>query len=103
MVLTDCGSMRIRPSPSSSPNTHRLLVTGGTGLVGCAIQACVGAFGVADSWKFLSSRDCDLTDSGAVEQLFAEFRPTQVIHLAAEVGGLFKNMRNQSTMLQNKH
>jgi len=84
-----------------SPGKHRLLVTGGTGLVGRAIQACGSALAMADQCYFLSSRDCDLTNADAVNKLFDEFKPTQIIHLAADVGGLFKNMRNQSTMLQN--
>jgi len=101
MVKSDCGYIRALPSPSVSPGKHRLLVTGGTGLVGRAIQACGGALAMANQCCFLSSRDCDLTNADAVNKLFDEFKPTKVIHLAAEVGGLFKNMRNQSTMLQN--
>jgi len=101
MVKTDCGYIRALSGPSVSPGKHRLLVTGGTGLVGRAIQECVSALAMADQCYFLSSRDCDLTNADAVNKLFDEFKPTKVIHLAAEVGGLFKNMRNQSTMLQN--
>jgi GDP-L-fucose synthase len=46
-----------------------------------------------DEWLFCSSADADLLDSVQVDALFARFRPTHVIHLAALVGGLFKNMR----------
>lgn len=93
-----------------------VLVTGGTGLVGRAIQAvaekeCPGA-----SFYFASSKDADLTSIVSIllfeeatqlipkcsclvlssqkdtEKLFELAKPTHIIHLAALVGGLFKNM-----------
>lgn len=33
------------------------------------------------------------SDAAAVKRLFEKVRPTHVIHLAAMVGGLFKNMK----------
>lgn len=45
-----------------------------------------------ETWIFLSSKECDLTDLDATKQLFAKYQPTHVIHLAAMVGGLFHNM-----------
>jgi GDP-L-fucose synthase len=39
-------------------------------------------------------RDCDLTQSAAVSQLFDEFRPELVIHAAATVGGIGANRDN---------
>lgn len=35
----------------------------------------------------------DCSDAAAVRKLFEKVRPTHVIHLAAMVGGLFKNMK----------
>jgi len=77
-----------------------VLVTGGTGLVGDAIryilenspEACYQKKG-NEKWVFLSSKDCDLRDAQATKNLFEKYKPTYVIHLAAVVGGLFKNMK----------
>lgn len=68
----------------------RILVTGGSGLVGKALEK-VAAKG--DTWIFLSSRDGDLRNREVVMKLFDIHRPTHVIHLAAKVGGLFANMK----------
>ena len=71
-----------------------VMVTGGTGLVGKAIEEFVSADPASkgETWIFLSSRDADLRDKAATEAVFARHRPTHVIHLAALVGGLFSNM-----------
>lgn len=74
-----------------------ILVTGGTGLVGKAMEAYVKGKGAGDAegetWVFLSSKDADLRDRGQTFALFAKHRPTAVIHLAAFVGGLFRNLK----------
>jgi len=51
-------------------------------------------------WLFLSSKDCDLTKIDAVDSLFNKEKPDYVIHLAANVGGLFKNMRERTAMFR---
>jgi len=72
-----------------------ILVTGGTGLVGRAIEIVVkGGEGKPDEeWFFASSKDADLADKKSTEALFDKVKPTHVIHLAAMVGGLFRNLR----------
>lgn len=71
-----------------------VMVTGGSGLVGCAIQTVVKQANVPnETWVFLSSKDGDLCDAAATRAIFERVRPTHVIHLAAMVGGLFKNLR----------
>ena len=75
-----------------------ILVTGGTGLVGTALREFTthgaGAEAAAgEEWVFLSSSDADLRDRAATFSLFERHRPAAVIHLAAFVGGLFKNLR----------
>ncbi|KAG5278177.1 hypothetical protein AALO_G00096050 [Alosa alosa] len=73
-----------------------VVVTGGSGMVGRAIERVVKEEGGAqegEEWIFLSSKDADLTDKEATRALFQRLRPTHVIHLAAMVGGLFRNMR----------
>uniref|UniRef100_A0A6Q2YII7 NAD-dependent epimerase/dehydratase domain-containing protein n=1 Tax=Esox lucius TaxID=8010 RepID=A0A6Q2YII7_ESOLU len=74
----------------------RVLVTGGSGLVGRAIEHVVKEEGGArqgEEWIFLSSKDANLLDMAETKAVFQKHRPTHVIHLAAMVGGLFKNMR----------
>jgi|TARA_B100000524_G_scaffold103056_1_gene49521 GDP-L-fucose synthase len=70
-----------------------VMVTGGSGLVGCGIEAALRKSPNANErWVFLSSKDGDLRDSEAVRKIYAKHRPTYVIHLAARVGGLYANM-----------
>jgi len=87
------------PSPCRN-NSFRttILVTGGTGLFGKAIEEFIlkDQRSEDENWVFLSSRDGDLTDRKAVESIFAKHKPTYVIHLAAKVGGLFHNMRKKA-------
>jgi GDP-L-fucose synthase len=59
----------------------KILVTGGTGLVGSAINADVKV-----------GRSYDLTNPIVCDSMFAEHNPTHVIHCAAKVGGLGGNM-----------
>jgi GDP-L-fucose synthase len=67
-----------------------ILVTGGTGLVGRALREESGL--TSDEWHFVSSKDADLRDYNQTRALFERIRPTHVIHLAAFVGGLFRNL-----------
>jgi GDP-L-fucose synthase len=62
-----------------------VLVTGGSGMVGSSIRI------FQPNWIYLSSKDGDLTDFETVRNLFKQYQPEIVIHLAANVGGLFKN------------
>lgn len=70
-----------------------VLVTGGSGLVGKAIEAFLAEENdTSETWVFLSSKDGDLRDRKATEAIFDKYKPTHVLHLAAKVGGLFANM-----------
>ncbi|KAL3663285.1 hypothetical protein V7S43_011694 [Phytophthora oleae] len=70
-----------------------VLVTGGTGLIGRALQDVVAAQGsTADKWHFVGSKDTDLRDPQKTRELFERVKPTHVLHLAALVGGLFHNL-----------
>jgi GDP-L-fucose synthase len=79
---------------SSSSSEIIVLVTGGSGLVGMAMQEYIQKSGLSsqESWVFLSSQDGDLRDRIATEAIFQRVKPTHVIHLAAKVGGLFANL-----------
>lgn len=84
-------------APASASNPHVVLVTGGSGLVGQALKKVVAEMPAAESqhetWHFVGSKDADLRVLADVEALFQKLKPTHVIHLAAFVGGLYKNMQ----------
>jgi GDP-L-fucose synthase len=78
-----------------------VLVTGGSGLVGSALRdMCMCGPDLTHRFVFASSRDCDLTDYDATLRYFRMVAPHAVIHLAAAVGGLFKNMRCKVDMFE---
>lgn len=66
----------------------KIVVTGGTGLVGKALKKYL------PDAVYLSSKDFDLTKEKDVIGLFEDIRPTRVIHLAARVGGILDNINN---------
>ena len=77
-----------------------VLVTGGTGLVGSTIKNIYQKNYQNYQYIFLSSKDCDLTNLEDTNKLFNKIKPTYVIHLAANVGGLFKNMNHKVDMFE---
>ena len=68
-----------------------ILVTGGTGLIGSALPK-------DERFVLLSSKDLDLTNRQATIDYFVKLKPKYVIHLAANVGGLYKNMNHKVEM-----
>jgi hypothetical protein len=84
-------------SIASVSHERVILVTGGTGLVGEAIRSYIAGAGATDAagekWVFLSSKDADLRDRAQTFALFERLKPAAVIHLAAFVGGLFRNLK----------
>jgi len=72
-----------------------VLVTGGSGLVGKAVEEYVTGKGVAanEKWVFLTSKDGDLRDMIETKAIFEKHKPTHCLHLAAFVGGLFRNLK----------
>mmetsp|Transcript_15713 Transcript_15713/g.26998 ORF Transcript_15713/g.26998 Transcript_15713/m.26998 type:complete len:315 (-) Transcript_15713:31-975(-) len=71
-----------------------ILVTGGRGLVGQAIADFVNDNKKeGENWVFVSSKDGDLSKLEETKAIFEKHKPTHVIHLAAMVGGLFRNMK----------
>ena len=75
-----------------------ILVTGGTGLVGQAIRDISKQY--TYTFFFIGSKDCDLTDIEETRKLFNTIRPDYVIHLAACVGGVFKNIHCKVDMYE---
>lgn len=76
----------------------KILVTGGTGLVGSAFKSISSSYN--HEFKFLSSRNCDLLIDSSFDYEIKSFNPDLVVHLAANVGGLFKNMSQNVTMFE---
>ncbi|XP_037945510.1 probable GDP-L-fucose synthase [Teleopsis dalmanni] len=80
---------------------EKILVTGGTGLVGKALEEVTKTEKqINEVWYFAGSKDGDLTNLEETEALFQRIKPTCVIHLAAMVGGLFHNMNNNLDFLR---
>jgi GDP-L-fucose synthase len=75
-----------------------VVVTGGTGLVGGALKRISEKYNY--NWIFLSSKDCDLTSYEETYRCWSKLNPDVVIHLAANVGGLFKNMEQKVDMFE---
>jgi GDP-L-fucose synthase len=80
----------------------KVLVTGGSGLVGKGIESFIKKNHLHQEHEFIfcSSRDCDLSSLDETRKLFEKHQPDFVIHLAAKVGGLFKNMNFKVDMLE---
>ena len=81
----------------------KILVTGGSGLVGQAIQKLIlssVSLSKACEWIFLSSREFNLLNIEDIDKMFSFHNPDMVVHLAANVGGLYKNMANKVQMLE---
>ena len=81
--------------------TEKVLVTGGSGLVGKALERVVRMSGKdINNWTFISSTDYNLVSMEETMCCFKTIRPQIVIHLASCVGGLYKNMNNKVEMLE---
>ena len=66
----------------------KILVTGGSGLVGQSLQKFI------PDAIYLSSKDYDLTTEIGVKNMYLKYKPEVVIHLAAKVGGILDNIKN---------
>jgi GDP-L-fucose synthase len=65
---------------------HKILVTGGTGLIGKYLQKEM------PNAVYVGSSDYNLTNNNEVIKMFQDIRPNIVIHLAALVGGVHHNI-----------
>ncbi len=65
----------------------KILVTGGTGMVGSAFRN----LDTKHDLILLGSKDCDLRNRSETKRMIMHFRPNSIIHLAAKVGGVKGN------------
>ncbi len=86
-----------------------ILVTGGNGLLGYAMQQ-ITEIESKEGYQFIfvDIKDANLCDFEQTRNLFSRIKPSGVIHLAAEVGGLYKNMAHgvemfEHNLLMNMH
>jgi GDP-L-fucose synthase len=66
----------------------KILVTGGSGMVGQSLKEIIPYA------KYLSSKDCNLTNYNEVKDFWEMYKPNIVIHLAAKVGGIMDNINH---------
>jgi len=71
--------------------SKKILVTGGSGMVGKSLKKFL------PNATYLSSKDCDLTNENEVALLMSRNNFDVVIHLAAKVGGIIDNIENPDT------
>ncbi|KAF0986872.1 hypothetical protein HZS_1371 [Henneguya salminicola] len=77
-----------------------VLITGGSGLVGKNLEMLVKEENSqSEKFIFLSSKDANLEILEEVRNIFEKYMPDYVINLAANVGGLFKNLRQNLQIL----
>ncbi len=88
-------------------NKKKILVTGADGLVGHAVRKIVKDY---PEYKFIFTTHArsDLKDSEQVRRLFSRIRPDFVLHLAAKVGGIQRNLSHPAeqfteNILMNTH
>ena len=75
----------------------KILVTGGSGLVGKALDNINKGDHI---FIFSNSKLCDLTNYILTYRYIEQINPDIIIHCAACVGGLFRNMNNRVKMLE---
>jgi len=76
-----------------------ILITGSNGLVGSAFKKISKKYNNYN-YVFSTSSDCDLSNYSATLEYFQKIKPNYVFHLAAHVGGLYKNLNFKVDMLE---
>jgi len=77
-----------------------ILITGSSGLVGNAFKKISRHYEKHYNFIFSTSLLCDLVNYEESLSYFNKIKPNYVIHLAANVGGLYKNMNYKVEMLE---
>jgi len=77
----------------------RILVTGSSAVLGTALRWISEQY-PGRNFRFLTSRDCDLTEKDATFKCIESFQPDAIIHLAALSGGISLSMNHPATILR---
>ncbi len=72
----------------------RILVTGGSGLIGTLLKKEM------PECFYVSSKDFDLTNQNEVENMFVLYKPNIIIHLASIVGGILDHINHPVSHLE---
>lgn len=75
----------------------KILITGSSGLLGQNLKKYISH----NNSYFITSKDVDLREKSQVQNLFNNYKPTHVINLAAYVGGLYKNEKQNVEFFNN--
>ena len=78
---------------------RKVLVTGGSGLLGQAFRT-IGEALPEREFVFVDTKDCDLTILDQISQLCADYRPDAIMHLAAVSGGVGLSFNYPATLLR---
>jgi GDP-L-fucose synthase len=78
---------------------RKILVTGGTGLLGHAIQAIAGDY-PGSQFVFIGTRDCDLTKPDDTADIVRAHAPDAIVHTAAVAGGIQFSTDHPATLLR---
>lgn len=77
-----------------SISEDKILVTGGSGMIGYSLKWGYVYGNSIPNAKFVASKDYDLRDPLQVDAMMSKYTPDAIIHLAAKVGGVKANMEN---------
>jgi len=78
----------------------KILVTGGSGLVGNGIKTISHEWSDIYEFIFISSKNYNLLNMSETIAMFEKYHPEYIIHLAGHVGGLYRNMNHKVEMLE---
>jgi len=78
---------------------QRILVTGGTGTVGSALESIKGDYR-GRNFFFMGSKDCNLLNPEAIKDYLQANKIDSIIHLAAVSGGIELSMKYPATLLR---
>lgn len=83
-------------------NKSRIVITGGNGMLGSSLRFILSNTSIDNyDFIFIDMQDADLTNKDSTYSLFEKIKPNGVVHLAADVGGLYKNINHGSQMFEN--
>src|SRR5688572_25425499 len=81
------------------PMYRKILVTGGSGLLGSALNAISGEYPERE-FIFVNTSDCDLTRRDESTRLVGRHKPEAILHFAAISGGVEFSMMRPATLLR---